>query len=64
MYGVINENPARQIQLTFRESDQPDTIDARLTVKDSSPVCLVNHDNSGSEDEETYCATLALSMVG
>ena len=56
---MANEQPARQIQLTFRESEQPDAIDALLKVEDSSPqVWFVNLDNSGSSDAETFRATL------
>ena len=56
---MANEHPARQIQLTFRESDQPDAIDAALSVGDSSPqIYFLNLDNSGASDGEAFRATL------
>jgi len=56
---MANEHPARQIQLTFRESEQPDAIDAVLSVSDSSPqIYFLNIDNSGSSDAEEFRATL------
>jgi hemolysin activation/secretion protein len=56
---MANEHPARQITLTFRESEQADAIDAVLAVKDSNPqLFFVNLDNSGSADGEAFRATL------
>ncbi len=56
---MANEHPARQIQLTFRESEQPDAIDALLKVEDSSPrVWFVHLDNSGPHDGEAFRASL------
>ncbi len=56
---LANEHPARKIQLTFRQSEQPDAIDALLKVKDSNPqVYFLNLDNSGARNNNTYRATL------
>ena len=56
---MANEHPSRQIQLTFREGEEPDTIDAAIKVGDSSPqVYFLNLDNSGSSDANAFRATL------
>lgn len=33
-----NENPSKQVQVTFRESEKPDAVDASLRVKDNNPL--------------------------
>lgn len=33
-----NANPAKQVTVTFRESAEPNAVDAKVTVKDSNPV--------------------------
>lgn len=35
--AMVNENPGKQVQVSFRESDQPDQIDALVTVTESRP---------------------------
>ncbi len=56
---LANAHPARQIQMTFRESELPDAIDAAVSVNDSDPqVYFLNIDNSGSSSTQEFRATL------
>ena len=48
--AIANENPNKQVQVGLREADQPDHIDATISVKDSRPWTLaVGLSNAGSE---------------
>jgi len=48
--AIANENPNKQLQVALRESDQPDRIDAAITVKESQPWSAgASLSNSGSE---------------
>lgn len=48
--AIANENPNKQVQLGVRESDEPDKIDATITVKESRPWTFgVSASNGGSE---------------
>ena len=38
--AIANENPGKQVQVSLKESDQPDKIDARVLVKESRPWSL------------------------
>lgn len=41
---AANANPAKQVQVTFRESAKPDAVDAVLRVKDTDPLAyFVNY---------------------
>ncbi len=39
--SASNTNPAKQVSVTFRESRQPNTVDALVRVQDSSPVAFI-----------------------
>jgi hemolysin activation/secretion protein len=48
--AIANENPNKQIQLGIREADEPDKIDATITVRESRPWTFgVSASNAGSE---------------
>lgn len=50
--AIANENPNKQVQVGLRESDEPDRIDATITVKEQRPwtaaVALSNNGNESS----------------
>ena len=48
--AIANENPNKQVQVGIREGDEPDSIDATITVKESRPwTFAVNASNTGSD---------------
>ena len=48
--AIANENPGKQIQVSLKESEEADKIDAKLLVKDSSPWSLTaGLANTGSD---------------
>jgi hemolysin activation/secretion protein len=48
--AIANENPNKQIQVGIRESDEPDKINASITVKEQRPWTLaVGLSNAGSK---------------
>ena len=48
--AIANENPNKQIQLGIRESDEPDKIDATITVKEARPWTFgLSLSNAGSD---------------
>jgi hemolysin activation/secretion protein len=48
--AIANENPNKQIQVGIREADEPDKIDANITVKESRPWTFgASLSNGGSE---------------
>ncbi len=48
--AIANENPNKQIQVGLREADEPDKINATITVKESRPWTFgVGLSNAGSE---------------
>lgn len=48
--AIANENPNKQVQVGLREADEPDRIDATITVKESRPWSFAaNASNTGSE---------------
>ena len=48
--AIANENPGKQIQVSLKESEEADKIDAKLLVKDSSPWSIsAGLSNTGSE---------------
>lgn len=50
--AIANENPNKQVQVGLRESEEPDRIDATITVKEQRPwtaaVALSNNGNESS----------------
>lgn len=50
--AIANENPNKQVQVGLRESDEPDRIDATITVKEQRPwtagIALSNTGNESS----------------
>ena len=47
--AIANENPNKQVQVGLRESDEPDRIEATITVKESRPWTLaLGASNGGS----------------
>ena len=48
--AIANENPNKQIQVGIKEADEPDKIDATVTVKESRPWTFgASLSNAGSE---------------
>ena len=48
--AIANENPNKQIQVGIKEADEPDKIDATVTVKESRPWTFgASISNAGSE---------------
>lgn len=48
--AIANENPNKQIQVGIKEADEPDKIDANVTVKESRPWTFgASLSNAGSE---------------
>ena len=48
--AIANENPNKQVQVGLRESDEPDKIDATITVKEARPwTFAASLSNAGSE---------------
>jgi hemolysin activation/secretion protein len=48
--AIANENPNKQVTVGLRESDQPDSIDANITVREQRPWTFgVSLSNAGSE---------------
>ncbi|HEY0887130.1 MAG TPA: ShlB/FhaC/HecB family hemolysin secretion/activation protein [Ramlibacter sp.] len=49
--AIANENPNKQLQVGLRESEEPDRIDAAITVKESAPWSFgVNASNIGGSE--------------
>lgn len=49
--AIANENPNKQVQVALRESDQPDRIDATITVREQRPWTFgVGISNGGSKN--------------
>ncbi len=60
--AIANENPAKQVQVTVKESDEADKIDAAVQVKESKPWNLtLNLANPGNNATGNDRITLALS---
>jgi len=58
--AIANENPNKQIQVGLREADEPDKIDATITVKESRPWTFgVGLSNAGSESSGKDRLTLS-----
>jgi hemolysin activation/secretion protein len=48
--AIANENPNKQVQVGIKEADQPDQIDANITVKESRPwTFAASLSNAGSD---------------
>jgi hemolysin activation/secretion protein len=48
--AIANENPNKQVQVGLREADEPDKIDATITVKEARPwTFAASLSNAGSE---------------
>ncbi len=59
--AIANENPAKQVQLTVKESEEADKIDATVLVKDTRPWnASVNWANTGSNSTGNDRLTVAL----
>lgn len=48
--AIANENPNKQLQVALRESEEPDRIDAAITVKESRPWSLGAGISNGGTD--------------
>jgi hemolysin activation/secretion protein len=56
---LANTHASKNLVLKFKEGDQPDSIDADITVKDQNPqIFFLTLDNTGSEDTEEIRSTL------
>ncbi len=59
--AIANENPAKQVQVTVKESEEADKIDAKVQVQDTRPWnASVNWNNTGSNATGNDRLTLAL----
>jgi len=48
--AIANENPNKQVQVGLRESDEPDRIDATISVREQQPWTVgISLSNAGSE---------------
>jgi hemolysin activation/secretion protein len=48
--AIANENPAKQVQVSLKESDEADKIDVRLVLKESDPLSFsLSLSNTGSD---------------
>jgi hemolysin activation/secretion protein len=48
--AIANENPNKQVQVGLRESDEPDRIDATITVREQRPwTAAIAASNNGNE---------------
>ena len=48
--AIANENPSKQIQVSLKESDEPEKIDVKLLVKSGNPLTLSSSlANTGSD---------------
>lgn len=55
---IANTHPSKKIELTFRNSEQPDKIDARLNVKDQSPAYFFTAlQNAGTKESGDFRLT-------
>ncbi len=58
--AIANENPNKQVQVGLREADQPDQIEATITVKESRPWTFgASLSNAGSESSGRDRLTLS-----
>jgi hemolysin activation/secretion protein len=58
--AIANENPNKQVQVGLRESEQPDKIDATITVKEQRPwTFAVGLSNAGNESSGRDRLTLS-----
>lgn len=59
--AIANENPNKQVQVRLRESDEPDRIDATITVKEQRPwTVAASLSNLGSEATGRDRATVSV----
>lgn len=58
--AIANENPNKQVQVAVRESDEPDKIDATISVKQARPWTLaISVSNTGSKSNGKDRVTVA-----
>lgn len=60
--AVTNDNPSKRVDVTFKQGEAADTIDADVTVKDSRPwsgFAMLN--NTGNQSTGRYRATFGLT---
>ncbi|HXC40027.1 MAG TPA: ShlB/FhaC/HecB family hemolysin secretion/activation protein [Burkholderiales bacterium] len=58
--AIANENPNKQVQVGLRESDEPDRIDATITVKELRPwTFALGLSNAGSKSSGRDRATVS-----
>ena len=58
---LANEHPAKEIDITFRQSDVPDSVDADVTVRDQPPRSFfVGLNNTGERRTGNWRATVGL----
>lgn len=59
--AIANENPNKQVQVGLRESDEPDRIDATITVKEQRPWTVgASLSNAGSDSTGNDRFTVSL----
>lgn len=60
--ALANENPSKQLQVNLKESETPDTIDVRVSVKDSPALTgSLNWNNTGTNATGNDRATVAFN---
>ena len=72
--AIANENPNKQVQVGLREADEPDKINATVTVKERRPwTFAAGLNNSGSESSgrdrltvraDTPICSISITFVG
>ena len=57
--SAANEHPSKQLDITFRQSDIPDSVDADVKVTDERPLgFFVGLNNTGDRRTGNWRATL------
>ncbi len=56
---LANNHASKKLVLKFKEGEEPDTIDADITVSDQNPqIYFLTLDNTGNEETEEFRTTL------
>jgi hemolysin activation/secretion protein len=59
--AAANEHPSKEIEITFRQSDLPDAVDAGVKVQDQPPLSFfIGLNNTGERRTGTWRATLGV----
>jgi len=59
--AAANEHPTKEIDITFRQSETPDSVDAEVRVQDQAPFSVfIGLNNTGDRRTGSYRATLGV----